>query len=225
MGSGFEIRQEQITLQANFERPAFGLFKDFPGLAKHLFEALDSYGVRLSDFKIDSTGENLGEMSVQITLQNLVTARLFLDRIDFTSVHLPFFKDFREGSFTADLLSSIQEYSPEVSYRVFAVTQEAHGRLDLPLKDFLSRFSAAAPTTLGPTLGSGTVFYFGAAEDRLTGSLLLDFSRAVEEGLFLKMSIVFDAAQVAMRTLLKVFEARLSILLDELGLELTRRKA
>ena len=111
MGSGFEVRQEQITLQARFERPAFGLFKDVPHLAKHLFEALDSYGIRLADLKMDSTGENLGEVSIQVALQNLATARVFLDRIDLTSAYLPFLNDFREGSFTADLLGSIQEYS------------------------------------------------------------------------------------------------------------------
>lgn len=225
MGSGFEIRQEEISLQAHFVRPVFGLFKDVPHLATHLFEALDSYGIRLSDLKMDSTGENLGEVSIQIALQNLVTARLFLDRIDLTSAYLPFLNDFREGAFTTDLLSSIQDYSPEISYRAFRMTHEAHGRLDLPLKDFLSRFSAAAPKTLGPTLGSGTVFYFGPAEDRLMGSLLLDFSRVVEEGLFLKISIVFDAEQVETRALLKVFGARLSSLLDELGLEMIRRVA
>lgn len=223
MGSGFEIRQEEITLQAHFVRPAFGLLKDVPQLAQHLLEALASYGVRLTDLKINSTGENLGEVSCQIALQNLATASVFLDRIEITSTYLPFLNKFREGSFTGDLLGAIQEYSPEVSYRVFAMTQEVHGRLDLPLRDFLSRFAAAAPRTLGPALGSGTVFYFGAAEDRLTGSLLLDFSRAVDEGLFLKVAIVFDAAQVDRRELMAVFRARLMSLFDELGLELTRR--
>lgn len=223
MGGGFEIRQEQITLQAHFERPAFGLLEDVPHLAKHLFDALGSYDIRLSDFKVDSTGENLGEVHFRIGLRNLATARLFLDRIDLTSAYLPFLNDFREGSFTADLFSSIQDYSPEISYRAFAVTQEIHGRLDVPLKEFLSRFSAAAPRSLGPALGSGTVFYFGAAENRLTGSLALDFSRLVEEGLFLKVAIVFDAAQVEAGEILAVFRVQLSSLVEEIGLELIRR--
>jgi hypothetical protein len=225
MRSGFEIRQEQITLQAHFVKPAFGLLKDVPYLAKHLLEALDSYGIRLADCKMISTDESFGEVNLQIALRSLATARLFLDRIDLTSAYLPFLNEFRDGSFTADLFVSIQEYSPEISYRTFAVTQEVHGRLDIPLKDFLSLFSAAAPKTLGPALGSGTVFYFGAAENRLTGSLALDFSRLVEEGLFLKLAILFDATQVEPRELMTVFRAQFSRLVEEIGLELIRRVA
>jgi hypothetical protein len=226
MRGGFEIRQEQVSLQAHFVKPAFGLLIDTPPLAKHLFETLDSYGVRLGDFKLDSTGETFGEVNLQIVLQSLATVRLFLDRIDLASSYLPFLTDFRDGSFTADLLRSIQDYSADISYRAFAVTREVHGRLtDIPLKDFLIRFSAAAPKTLGLPLGSGTVFYFGAAENRLTGSLALDFSRIVEGGLFLKVAILFDAAQVEPHNLLMTFHAQFSSLIEELGLDLIRRPA
>jgi hypothetical protein len=225
MGAGFEIRQEQISLQAHFVKPAFGLLKDVPHLAMHLFEALDSYGIRLADCKMVSTDESFGEVNLQIALRSLATARVFLDRIDLTSAYLSFLNEFRDGSFTADLFVAIQEYSPEVSYRTFAVTQEIHGRLDIPLIDLLSRFSAAAPRTLGPVVGSGTAFYFGASENRLTGSLVLDSSRLVEEGLLLKLDLLFDATQVGPRELMTVFHAQLSGLAEEVGLELIRRAA
>ena len=224
MGGRFEIRQEQISLQAHFVKPAFGLLKDVPHLAEHLFEALDSYGIRLADCKMVSTDENFGEVNLQIALRSLATARLFLDHIDLTSAYLPFLNEFRDGSFTTDLLRSIQDYSPGVSYRAFAVTQEIHGSLiGTSLKDFLIRFSAEAPKTLGPSLGSGTVFYFGATENRLTGSLALDFSRIVEGGLFLKVAILFDATQVEPRDLLVIFRAQVSSLVEEIGLDLIRR--
>lgn len=224
MRGGLEVRQEQVSLQAHFVKPAFGLLKETPDLARHLFEALASYGIRLADFKMGSSGDSFAEVNLQIALRSLVTARLFLDRVELDSAYLPFFNDFRGGAFAPDLLGAIQEYSSDVSYRAFAVTEEIHGSLDIPLKDFLARFSAAAPKTLGPALGSGTVFYFAPAENRLTGSLALDFSQVVDAGLFLKVSILFDAAQVEPPDLLLAFRSQFSSLVEEIGLDLIRRR-
>lgn len=220
-----EVRQEQITLQAHFAKPVFDLLRDVPHLAKHLFEGLDSYGVRLGDFQVDSAGDTLGEVNLRIALQHLVTVRIFLDRVDLTSTYPPFLCNYRDGSFTADLLGLIQDYSSDVSFRAFGITREIHARLDFPLKDLLNRFSAGAPRSLGPLLGSGTVFYYGAAEDRLTGSLALDFSRAIEEGLFLKMAILYDSTQVDARDFMAISQAQFSGLVEEIGLELNERPA
>lgn len=225
MGGTLEVRQEQITLQAHFAKPVFGLLRDVPQLAEHLFEGLGSYGVRLVDFQVDSAGDTLGEVNLRITLQHLVTVRVFLDRVDLASTYPPFLFNYRDSSFTADFLGLIQDYSSDVSFRAFAITREVHGKLDLPVQDVLNRFSAGAPRSLGPLLGSGTVFYYGAAENRLTGSLALDFSRVVEEGLFLKMAVLYDSTQVEARDFMTTSQEQFSSLVEEIGLELTRRSA
>jgi hypothetical protein len=223
MGQGFEIRQDQLSLQAHFASPVFDLFKDVPGLVKHLYEALRSYGIRLADVKLDSAGESLGQVNLQISWPQLATASLFLDRIELASTYPPFL-DHQDGALVADLFASVAAYSPELSYTAFAVTREVHGKLDLPLKDFLSRFSAATPKSLGPALGSGTVFYFGPADNRLTGSLILDFSRLVEEGMFVKVAVVYDASQVGAHELLATFRSQSLNLIEEIGLDLRRLK-
>lgn len=168
---------------------------------------------------MDSVAESLGQVNLQISWPDLATARLFLERIDLTSVYPPFL-DYRDGALVADLLDAVAGYSPDISYRSFVVTQEVHGSLDLPAREFLSRFSATPPGSLGPPLGSGTVFYFGAGENRLAGSLALDFSRLVEDGLFLKLVIVYDATQVKPAEILTISRSQWSNLVDEIGLEL-----
>lgn len=218
MRPSFEIRQQQFTLQAHFVSPVVRLFKDFPELAHHLFQALGNHALRLDNVRLDSAGESLGQVNLQMSWPELATARLFLERIDLVAVYPPFLG--QNWSLIPDLLGAITDYSPEVSYRAFAVTQEFHGTLTVPLKDFLSRFSTAAPESLGPTMGSGTIYYFGASENRFAGSLALDLSRLVEEGLFLRLVTIHDAQKVKADDLMAVSRSQLSSLVDEIGLEL-----
>jgi len=219
MRPNLEIRRQQLTLQAQFANPVFDLFTELPRLVQHLFRTFAGYNIRLADVKMDSAAESLGQVNLQMSWPDLATVRLFFERIDLTSVYPPFL-GYRDGALVADLLDAVVGYSPEISYRAFVVTQEIHGALDLPSRDFLSRFSATPPTTLGPSLGSGTVFYFGAGENRLAGSLALDFSRVVEDGLFLKLVVIYDAAQVKPTEILTVSRSQLSALFNEIGLEL-----
>ncbi len=221
MGEGLEVRQEKVALQAHFVRPDFGLLRDAPHLGQHLFESLESYGIRLADFKMDSTDGSFGEVSLQIALRTLGTTHLFLDRVDLVAAPPPFLSDFTDGAFVSDLLNSVKNYSPVISYRTFGVTHEIHGRLsDILPQEFLTRFSASAPKGFGPLFGSGTVFYFGAGDKQLTGSLALDFSGLVEEGVFLKAFTLFDASQVELPHLVRTARTQLFVLAEEIGLDL-----
>lgn len=218
MGPSFEIRQQQFTLQAHFASPVVRLFREFPELAHHLFQALGNHGLRLENVRLDSAGESLGEVNLQMSWPDLATARLFLERLDLAAAYR--FLGYQNGSLLPDLLSAVSDYSPEVSYRAFAVTQELHGALTVPLKDFLSRFSTGAPASLGPAMGSGAIYYFGASDNRFASSLALDLSRLVEEGLFLRLVTIYDASQVNTSDLMAVSRLQLSNLVHELGLEL-----
>lgn len=219
MSERLEVRREQISLQAHFANPVFDLFQDFPSLAHHLFQVLGGHGLRLTDVRLDSTQESLGEFNLRLSWAELCTARLFMDRVDLLSSYPPFLT-LKDGSLVPDLLGVVASYSPNISYRAFAVAREFHGVLNLPLKEFLSQFSSATPKLFGPSLGSGTVFYFGPSENRFTGSLAFDFSRFVDGGLFLKFVAIYDAMQLEAANLLKVSHSQLTDLLNEVGLEL-----
>lgn len=220
----FEIRREHLNLQARFGAPVFGLFKDFPALVEHLFRALGGYGIRLTDVKLDSPGESLGEVNLRFSWAELNTeCCIFLDRVELASGFPPFppFAHRAKGDLVRDILDSLASYSSDISYRAFQLTQEFHGALDVSANEFLGRFSSSAPQSLGPSLGSGTIFYFGAHANRLAGSLSLDFSRAVEGGLFLKLITMFDASQVSSADLLPTARTQYVNLVTEMGLELT----
>jgi hypothetical protein len=215
----FEVRREHFSVQAHFTHPIFDLFREFPDLVRHLFRSLSPHGLRLSDIKLDSASESLGEVNLRLSWPQLAVARLFLDRVDLVSDYPPFLS-LRGGSLIPDLLSAVAGHSSDVAYRAFGITQEFHGVLDSSPKDFLGRFSSAVPMTLGPALGTGTVFYFGASKDRLAGSLALDFSRLVEDGLFVKLVVLYDANRLDAVELVETARSQFANLLSEIGLEL-----
>jgi hypothetical protein len=220
MSHSLQVQREQLSLQVQFAEPVFELFKEFPALVRHLFRTLGHHGLRLTDVRLDSPGESLGEVNLQLSWTELNTSvRVFLDRIELTSAYPPFIYA-RDGSLVADLLETLTGYSSDLSYRAFGVTQEAHGVLDVPIKEFLQQFSSEAPSGLGPSLGTGTVFYFGAEHNRFASSIALDLSRMVDGGLFLKLVTIYDATQVAVSDLIPVARAQLFNLLDEVGLGL-----
>jgi hypothetical protein len=219
MGARLEVRREQFSLQAHFASPVFDLFKDFPSLVNHLFRTLGSYSLRLGDVRLDSSGESLGEVNLRLSWSELGTARLFLDRVELAASYTPFL-GWEDGSLIPDLLGCVADYSAAISYRGFAVTQEMHGVLSIPPMEFLRRFASAPPQSLGPPLGSGTVFYFGSSGDRLGGSVALDLSRLVEGGLFLKLIVIYDATQTQAADLLRISRSQLTSLASEIGLDL-----
>lgn len=219
MRSRFKVHREQFSLQAHFASPVFDLFKDMPELVRHLFNSLGSYGIRLTDLRFDSPGESLGEVNLRIlSLSDLDTARLFLDRLEMSLNYTPFL-GLRDGNLVPDLLAAVASYPASNSFRAFSVTQEVHGVLDLPPQEFLSQFASAAPKRLGTLLGSGTVFYYGASEGILAGSIALDLSRLIDSGIFLKLTTMYDAAQIDPIDLLAVSRGDFSGIMEEIGLD------
>lgn len=215
MRSRFEVRREQFSLQAHFASPEFDLFKDTTGLARYLFEKLGPHGIRLTDLKLESLGESLGEVNLRVlSWSEYDIVRLFLDRLEVAWTNLG------EGHLIVDLLNAITGYSPAVNFKAFAVTQELHGTLDSPPKDFLGRFSTAAPKKFGSLAGSGTVFYYGSSEGVLAGTIILDFSRLVEGGIFLRITSIYDASRVEPADLLTVARQDLSDIFNEIGLDM-----
>lgn len=199
--------------------PVFELFKDTPALARHLFKTLGTYGIRLADLKLDPRGESLGEINLRIlswTEQD--AARLFLDHVEVIFSYMPLI-DLEGGNLIPDLLDAVSSYSSDISFRAFAVSQEVHGVLDSKSYDFLARFSSAAPERFGAPLSSGVVFYYGASEKILAGSVTLDLSRFIDGGVFFKLTTMYDASQVEPADLVEAARGDFLSIMDEVGLD------
>lgn len=194
----FDIRQERFTLQAYFQNPVFNLFQDFPSFARHIFHSLGThYHLRTTDLRLENGAGSLGDIFLRVSWPDLAEVRIFLDRIEIEPSYLPFLR-FQERDFTNDVLTVVALYNSDVQFRAYSVTQAVHGKLlSQPRHEFLAPLTPAIPEGLGPALGAGVVFYFGAEADRLAASVTVDFSRTVEEGIFIQSVMLYDATRVA----------------------------
>src|SRR6266567_2278115 len=139
-----ENSQERFSLQAHFMSPVFDLFKDLPSLIRHLFVTLNPhYNLHLTDIKVESAGESLGEVHLRLSWPSLAEARLFLDRVEVSSDYLQFLR-FQERDLVADVVGAVSTYVQGTGFRAYSVTQHVHGSLaGATRSQFLSQFVAS----------------------------------------------------------------------------------
>jgi hypothetical protein len=214
-----DVRQERFALQAHFLSPVFDLFRDLPALSRHLFDILGPhYNLRLTSIRFEAGTGSLGEVFLGLSWPDLAEVRIFLDRVEIESRYLPFLR-FENRDLVTDVLSALAEYVRDTRFRAYAVTQEVHGSLIGQSRDeFLAQFAPSVPEGLGPALGAGIVFYFGAEADHLAASVTLDFSRAVAGGIFVQSVVLYDATRVLASDLQAVARSDFELLFARIGL-------
>jgi hypothetical protein len=214
-----DAQREHFGLQAHFLSPVFDLLQDVRGLSQHLFSTLGpNYSLNLTNMKLETGGGSLGDVHLSLTWPALGEARIFLDRVEVASNYLQFLR-FQERDLVSDVVSSVMEYMPDIRFRAYSITRQAHGILvGESRSNFLSRFASYVPGEMGPLLGSGVVFYFGEQAERLATSVTLDFSRVVDGGIFVQSITLYDASRIEAADLQESSSAQFSSLLSRVGL-------
>jgi hypothetical protein len=222
MPINFNVGRADLHFEAGFSEPDFALFRDTPALLRQLVKSLEPHGVRLSDIRIEQGGGTAADFHVLCYLFNLLmTLRIHLDRIEVICPELP--RDYvaKFGAAIVDALAGVRFYRPELRFRAYALSTGLHGTLDgKSPKDYLSRFAANIPIGLGSSVGTGTVMYFGAEAERLMCSVTVDVSSVVQDSLFVRTHVIWDAKRVEIQSLPKIGEAFVRQALTEIGLRL-----
>lgn len=215
----FDVRQERFWLQAQYQAPVFDLFQDLPAFSRQLFSLLGPhYSLRLTDLRFETGAGSLSDVVLRVSWPSLAEVRIFLDRVEIESSYLQFL-GLENRDLVADVLSTVGEYLGDVKFRAYSVTQEVHGELvGLSRKDFLARFVHEIPEGLGSALGAGVVFYFGAKDERLASSVTLDFSRAVDGGLFMQYVAFYVASDMPPDKLQESARSEFRSVSDRIGL-------
>jgi len=119
------------------------------------------------------------------------------------------------------ILDTIKIVAPAVVFKVYSFTVSLHGRpKPIPAAEFVAAYTGKPKLHLGPAIGTGSIFYFGETGERLRSTLTIDMSGVIENGAFLRPSVVWDADKTAIPSLPMAGEAFLTDVMRELGLEL-----
>jgi hypothetical protein len=224
MPINFHVARADLHFEAGFSEPEFELFRDTAELSRQLFKSLEPHGARLSDIRIERGAGSAADFHVLCYLFNFwMTIRIRVDRIEIICSEFP--QDYVEKFSAAivDTLGAVHSFRPGLSFRAYALVIGLHGTLEgKSTEQFLSRFAANIPTGLGPSVGSGTVMYFGPESERQMCALTVDRSAVVQDALFVRTHVVWDAKRVESQNLPTIADAFVRQALTEIGLQLPR---
>ena len=222
MPINFHVERADLHFEAGFSEPEFTLFRDTAGLLSQLFKRLEPHGARLSEIRTERGAGSAADFHVLCYLFNfLMTIRIRVDRIEV--ICSEFNRDHAEKFSAAivDTLGAVRSFRPELSLRAYTLVIGLHGTLDgNSTEHFLSRFAANIPSGLGPSVGSGTVMYFGPEHERQMCALTVDRSAVVQDALFVRTHVVWDAKRVESQDLPKTADAFVKQALTAMGLQL-----
>jgi len=216
----YRALQGDLNFQAEFQEPAFELLRDPIGVQRQLFTRLSRHGVRLVDVRLDRGNGSLGDHSFLCYLFNFaVSVRVGLGGMEIICFDLARVDTNKLGESGVDALGAIKEHAPSVSFKAYTLSVGLHGKLDeCPAQEFLSKYAANVPGGLGPRIGNGAVFYYGASASRLMTSVTLDLSASITDGLFVRTQVVWDASKVGIETIPQLSDSHVKEVLGHLDL-------
>jgi len=219
----FDVAKADLTFEAGFGQPEFALFRDTPGLLRHLFKRLEPHGLRLADMKIERGGGSSADFHILCYLFNFVmTVRVRLDRIEVYCTDFPRDHVQKFSASILDALAAVQAHLPDLSFRAHALAVGLHGLLEgETVRKYISRFVSNAPNIGSPT-GNGVVFYFGPEGDRLWSAITLDMSKIDPNFLYVRTHAIWDAKKVEIKNLAAIAEGFVGSALSQIGLELPK---
>lgn len=218
----FTISQADFQLEAGFSQAEFSLFRETSSLLDHLFKALAPHGARLTDLRVERGNGSVGDYHVLCYLFNYwVTLRVRVDRIEIIGSQMPQEYVHKYGVAIVDALQAVRTCRQDLSYRAYALVVGLHGLLEgMSVAEYLAKFVKNVPDGLGPSVGSGTVMYFGPAAERLLCSVTVDRSAVVADSLFCRTHIIWDATKVKIEGLPDLAKDFVRQAVNGIGLEL-----
>lgn len=205
---------------AKFAAPVFNLMGNPAALYKNLFDALEKYGARLDDLKVE--GVNTGNVSIlfESLVPNNFIVRLRLDSLQITFNNLDTLGVEKAKQLALDCWNAIQQTDSSifpVTHAVVTAFQFAMSPQDY--KSVLQAFTRI-PDGLPSQAEAGVAYYLprGSRDGDEGGSIVLD--RLVSGGLNLRISMNVDAKKVPVSALGDYVEAYVNSSLSMLDLEI-----
>jgi hypothetical protein len=218
------VSRADFTLEAVYQRPAFGTFRDGLAMPSRLFEALERHGLKLNDIKLERGNGSFGDYHVFCQLFDFrMTVRVRLERVEIIGVQLTDdnVKDFAAAS--VDALTAVREHLSS-DYRAYGFSLNLHGTLDgLDVTTYLAQFVTKKPM-FGPVSGVAVAYYFGPSDDRLMATITLDVSALVPGGIYVRPQATWDGSRVTPDLLPSRGEDFVRLALAAIDLELPVRQ-
>lgn len=199
----FNVKLADLGIDARFEAPAFGaLRQEGQRVIDTIYAALVPFGIDLSNVTFGQTGP-LADRNIYFGLPvlnagvKLTVGRMEIGFNDLVKVNFDLIRNVIQAAHGALEASGLG-----AKIATYAATLNCHGTVEgVAGRDFIKPLLARIPEGLGPSIASGTVFYFGAQEHRTNLALVLDASAMVTDGLYARVIFTLDGKRVRFQDL------------------------
>ena len=215
----FDTQRSDISIQGTFESELWSLFHDVPRLYSGLLHGLRDTGITPNSIKVDNGDGSLGGYNVHFWLFDFrVQVRVRLDRfeIDFRNIVQSDIAPVEH--LLLGLVDALTTSTSDFRVAGYHVDLHLHGDVvGVDRNEYLGRFVKNAPD-LGPSLGSGCVFYFGDQPGAPLRTVTVDLSGVVPGKVYVRLFTFLDGS-IAPGELRTVFEKEAKASLAAMGLE------
>jgi len=186
-----QVRQVDTGYHANVEPPAFDLSARWVELQSAIYARLSPFKLTLSDIKVESSSANPADMSiVSWILSYAALVRFRLDKVEVWSNSIRLAAN---SALVTDVAEQAVEIlhaaSPEARIANHSLTVALHGEPQgRAPNEFLGDFLKATPPGTPELRPSGVSFVGELPTKAGAGSIVLERSGQVSEGIFLRIS-------------------------------------
>ena len=220
-GLSLSLSKADVSAQINFATPFWPLVHNIPALYSQLLGGLRNFGISSSAIRTDAGDGTLGAYNVSFWLNPKSWVRIRLESAEFQCRRLMRGElDTQESAFLG-LTTALRTAYPELRFAGYVITTNLQGTLKgVKVVDFISTLVQRPSEDLGPFLGSGCVFYFGARGPITLTTVTLDLATGGAEGILVRLHCVVDGTSVDPADLRRVVEPQRDIALNSLGINL-----
>ena len=218
----FDIERSSLIVQIDYRSRFWGLVHEIPRLYEALLRGLADFGVLDQNIRSDSGDGSLGGFKVNLWMLNYAAhVQLSLTGAELRCENLKRVAlDQLEGAFVR-LTEALVAADNDLAIQSYRVTIELHGQPQgVATKEFLATFvNTPEKDELGPSLGSGALFYFGERPPVMISNFGVDLSGAIDGKLYFRSVNVLDGAAVGPPDVRNVILERLRVSLEAVGLQ------
>lgn len=187
----FAVRQGDLLYTATLDPPMFDLQTHWVEMQAAMYSRFSGQRLRLSDIKVESTSSNPGDLCVACWVLSVgAVVRYRLDRLEVWSSDL---RLAAEEALAADLVQEavrvleVASSSPRIVQH--SLTVAVHGALTgVAPTARLAELVAEPPAGEAALTPSGVSFSCELASGKGQGSIVLESSRTVSEGIFVRVT-------------------------------------
>lgn len=186
-----QVRQVDMDYQANVEPPAFDLSTRWVELQSAIYSRLGPFKLKLPDIKIESSSANPADISVVCwVLSYAALVRFRLDKVEVWSNSTRLAANSALATDVAhQAVEILHAVSPDARIASHSLIVALHGEPQgRATNEFISDFLKATPPGTPELRASGVSFVGELPTKNGVGSIVLERSTQVSEGVFLRIS-------------------------------------